>query len=677
MTLPLAVLGSLTLPPGFSYDPYVQRKRKTTHPTAGGVVVQHSVDLIVHGDGEIPFTSPGMTLTEYQDLLDVYELAGDPEMEFHGYWNEILTVRFTQMRSKVRGRVVECSGILQVIDIVQAMNIDCGTADPPFPDPELPDVPQALRAEGTGETTIDVDWDEVDDADGYRLQRSPNGSTGWTQIAETGPGVITFGDTGLERDTEYFYRVRAFTDVGESGWTPVQSAMTDPEAAPVLQVGALPNPTQVQMTWTDPYPDELNWDIERSDDGVTGWAIVGTRGPDITNGVDSSLTPDTEYFYRVRAIRPGGPAPYSNVESVTTLPGFPPDAPNILQANAISSSEIDLTWSDNAHDETAYELQRSSVGMTGPWTTVDANLPADTEDYSDSGLNFLTQYWYRVRCRNVWGDSDWSNVATATTDGVPPNAPSFLSAEADGTDRIDLVWIDNSTNEDNFELQRSLDGVSGWATFVFPVENQTTYTNTGLTEDTEYFYRIRAQNVWGDSAWSNIMSATTDEEVLVVSSWGTSVIGSGWTPLGEVLGAADDVVASHAGVTPGFSTSILDISYNLTALPDAATIQMVGVTLRCYKTGHPASGRAFIRWNSGGVYQGVTPGFANFPGGPPPNDVQYLANRASWGLSVAQWTPAFFKAGTTKISVGMTDLIGSATAFPHIDSVLIEVHYTV
>jgi FtsP/CotA-like multicopper oxidase with cupredoxin domain len=96
-----------------------------------------------------------------------------------------------------------------------------------------------------------------------------------------------------------------------------------------------------------------------------------------------------------------------------TLAGNPPAAPSNLSATAVSSSAIDLSWVDNANDETSFNIERSLDGAVfSPLATVGANVVS----YSDTAaLDPDTTYWYRVNAENAGGTSAWSNTASATT----------------------------------------------------------------------------------------------------------------------------------------------------------------------------------------------------------------------------------------------------------------------
>jgi hypothetical protein len=127
----------------------------------------------------------------------------------------------------------------------------------------------------------------------------------------------------------------------------------------------------------------------------------------------------------------------------------------------------------------------------------------------NSGLTGSTTYYYKVQATNAAGSSAWSNTANATTTGGIPNAPSNLAATASGSSAINLSWTDNSTDETNFVLQRSLTSNSGFTTIATLPANTTTYMNSGLTGSTTYYYRVQATNAAGSSAWSNTANATT------------------------------------------------------------------------------------------------------------------------------------------------------------------------
>jgi len=186
-----------------------------------------------------------------------------------------------------------------------------------------------------------------------------------------------------------------------------------------------------------------------------------------------------------------------------------PKAPTGLTATAYSNNQIDLGWSDNSNNETGFSIECSNDGITFNWIT---NVSPNVTTCSDTGLDASTEYFYRVYAYNTEYDSDYSNVASATTfDGTveSPDAPSNLNAVAVSSSQIDLSWSDNSNNETGFSIECSNDGITfNWIINVNL--NVTTYSDTGLDASTEYFYRVYAYNTEYDSDYSNVASAETD-----------------------------------------------------------------------------------------------------------------------------------------------------------------------
>jgi subtilisin family serine protease len=90
-----------------------------------------------------------------------------------------------------------------------------------------------------------------------------------------------------------------------------------------------------------------------------------------------------------------------------------PAAPSNLTATAISSSQIDLLWTDNSYSETGFKIERK-IGDTGTYSQA-ATVGANVTTYSDTGLNGSTTYYYRVKAYSTAGDSQYSNEVSATT----------------------------------------------------------------------------------------------------------------------------------------------------------------------------------------------------------------------------------------------------------------------
>lgn len=190
--------------------------------------------------------------------------------------------------------------------------------------------------------------------------------------------------------------------------------------------------------------------------------------------------------------------------------GNPPAAPANLTATAVSSSQINLTWADS-DTETGYKIERCTGVDCSSFAQI-ATVGANVTSYSNTGLTASTSYSYRVRATNTAGDSDYSNTASTVTLAAPalPTAPSNLTATVISRSQINLSWMDNSDNETGFRIERCKGSTcTNFALIVTVGANVASYSNTGLSANTTYRYRVYAYNASGNSGYSNIVKATT------------------------------------------------------------------------------------------------------------------------------------------------------------------------
>lgn len=181
-----------------------------------------------------------------------------------------------------------------------------------------------------------------------------------------------------------------------------------------------------------------------------------------------------------------------------------------LAAAALSGTEIELTWNDANDGEDGYRVERSADGLSG-WTEI-ATAAADATTYTDSGLNPGETWYYRVRPYRNAEMGPYSNTASATTE-FDLSEPSDLAAVANGETQIDLTWTDTATNEEGWKIERSLTGVGAWSQIDTVAGDADSYSDTGLDDGVEYFYRVRPYLGATNGDYSNTANATTDPTV--------------------------------------------------------------------------------------------------------------------------------------------------------------------
>ncbi|MBI5353042.1 MAG: multicopper oxidase domain-containing protein [Chloroflexi bacterium] len=287
-------------------------------------------------------------------------------------------------------------------------------------------------------------------------------------------------------------------------------------AAPVLSATRDSATGPADLSWTDGTPvdyldpttwgdlsGEVGYRIERAD-GAGAFAPIDQAVANATSYSNLGLVPTETYHYRVVAFNAAGET-VSN--EVTVIPHLPAD-PTALDATSSVWNQVDLTWTDNATDETGFIIQRALVtgGIPGLFSTVDT-IGANITSYSDTTVTQRTDYAYRVYSTNQAGDSLLpSNTAMVTTPNGPPADPSALSAVQNIGTSVDLTWTDNSDNEDNFVIERAVNGGAFVPDFATLPADTTTYTDSAATAGNTYDYRVMATNVVGLSTYSSAYS---------------------------------------------------------------------------------------------------------------------------------------------------------------------------
>lgn len=283
-----------------------------------------------------------------------------------------------------------------------------------------------------------------------------------------------------------------------------------PPAAPSNLTAAAVSASGINLAWNDNSGDETGFQVERAPLNTTAFTRITTTAANVKSYQDRGLSAGTGYTYRVRAVNASGASAYAAAASATTLPN-PPAAPTNLSASGTTATSTTLKWTDNAINETGYELERSVSG--GAFTKI-ATLGASVTQRAVTDLTASTTYRFRVRAVNSGGVSAYSNEVQVQTPQAPlpvPAAPSNLTYSNLTTTTVTLSWADNANNETGFELEESVAG-GAWVRIGTPAQlpaNTRTADLTDLLPDTPHKYRIRAVNGAGASAYSNEVSFRT------------------------------------------------------------------------------------------------------------------------------------------------------------------------
>ena len=188
-----------------------------------------------------------------------------------------------------------------------------------------------------------------------------------------------------------------------------------------------------------------------------------------------------------------------------------PDGQLTSLVGTFTNGVVELTWTENATNETRFEIERYEVGAGGTEFIVVGTVAPDTTSFVDTTALRGTSYDYRVvpwRFDIFGGAPIVVNVQTGT--GIA--APAAVKANAISHASIRLTWKGNFTPGTQVVVQRQncdANGCFGW-TNVGQVDASTQrFTDTGLSPATMYTYRVRAVSATSVSPFTDNVIATT------------------------------------------------------------------------------------------------------------------------------------------------------------------------
>lgn len=214
--------------------------------------------------------------------------------------------------------------------------------------------------------------------------------------------------------------------------------------------------------------------ISRSTNGVS-YSTIGTVNGTVTSYSDTGLTASAVYYYRVAA------------NSVTLNTFCKNYTISSLSCSGSSVNSIDLEWSVSGSDIalTRTIVERGTDGVS--YSTI-ADLTGATS-YTSSGLSQGVQYYYRIYTYNF---SD-STLLTTSCSTLKSTIDDFICFPTDVGTELNLEWtVDSPSFSNNIKLEISNDGLT-YNPFATLSGVDESFTATGLTEGTHYYFKIYIQ----------------------------------------------------------------------------------------------------------------------------------------------------------------------------------------
>jgi fibronectin type 3 domain-containing protein len=331
----------------------------------------------------------------------------------------------------------------------------------------IPSAPSGLSA-SAGNAQVSLSWNAPSCATAYDVKRSTVSGSGYATVSS--PTSTSYTDTGLTNGTTYYYVVDAKDSAGTSG-----------------------NSAQASATPTS--------------GGSSGTVSINSGGPAVSPFVAdvdfSGGAEATNWTGTIDTSAASNPAPQAVYQSER----YGANTYTIGGLTANTNYTVRLHFCENYFTASGLRVFNVSINGTSElsnfdiYATAGAIHKAVTKQYtiaSDANGNIAVAY------TNVTNNALSNGVEVLTASGSPPAAPTGLAASA-GNAQVSLTW-NSSSGATSYNVYRGT--TSGSEVSIATGISSTSYTNTGLTNGTTYFYKVTAVNANGESGKSNEASAT-------------------------------------------------------------------------------------------------------------------------------------------------------------------------
>jgi large repetitive protein len=423
-----------------------------------------------------------------------------------------------------------------------------------------PDAAKNLNVTALSQTSLRLDWSDNPNAGtnetGFEVYRATKSGGPYTLVFITAPNVVTYTDGGLNPNATYYYIVRAVSETGAAVASNEGSAKTDIDllapSAPVELEYRGSTTTTVTLRWkaaTD------NAAIGRYDIYANGTKLYSTANLYFTVGNLDSLK---SYTFVVKAVDKAGNVSSASNQVIgythrqglnykyyngaySSLPNFSSLTPvktgitdTVNAGDGIRTRDDNFAfyWESRIYIPVASTYTFETQSDDGSRLYIDVPYSSSATPVVDNdgahslqsrtGSKFLTQGYHNIVITYFEATSGnemhlwWSNTSGLARERIPKNffsyedngssavvnAPSSVKATAVTYNKIELTWVDNSSNESGFEILRSTSASGTFVPVFTAAANTTSYNDSALSPATTYYYKVRAVSSTGESVYS-------------------------------------------------------------------------------------------------------------------------------------------------------------------------------
>lgn len=352
------------------------------------------------------------------------------------------------------------------------------------------DAPKLLSATSADYDTINVKWQEVKGATGYKVYRKKAGEKDFTAL-----GVVkgtTYKDNSAQVGQEYYYTVRAYvgetSNLGSFDKNGIKGVALPKK--PTLKTAESVDFNAIKVTWKK-VDGVSGYYVYRKADGEKYFKQIAEVNRNKTfTSTDLSATTGVKYQYTVRAYRNRNGKPYAGLyDSKGVTATACTKAPTIKSGVSTVSDKLKLTWS-KVNGATGYNVYRKLENDKNYKLIKTINGNGNVE-FTDSGLKCGVKYYYRVNGFRTVDSKNYEGLGSKDYLGLTtPAQPALKSAKSLGYNTISIEWtkVEGATGYDIYRK------TTGTYSKIGTVDKQSTVTfkDEKAVTGVRYQYTVRA-----------------------------------------------------------------------------------------------------------------------------------------------------------------------------------------
>lgn len=372
---------------------------------------------------------------------------------------------------------------------------------------------------------IDLSWTAAQEPSGYNIYRKAVGDNDFTKVGTS--SAANYKDDKITIGKTYSYYV---ANIGVNGEAPSSvidnvKAIDPTVAVPTVPAGftASRQPNSATLTWTKD-SSVLFYTISRKSAAESDYKIL--TSVDVASAgayADTGLVGNMNYTYQLIAVNRGGDSDPASADANALIPIVPTSV--VVEETGWSVVDLLSTANDDAVGCKVYR----SDSIDGPYTLLGTATKAlNAYRYKDTGLTANRDYYYEYKAYNYTGESEPTTPVKVTIKNViaKPSAPgkitlnSITKSSSNYSVRVDWEYSYGATS---YNVYRSTSSDSGFQKIGTSTNGVYTDTITNCVENTNYYYKVSAVNVSGESDASAVLGAKITSDFRVKPTGITAV----------------------------------------------------------------------------------------------------------------------------------------------------------